>query len=447
MKKREITLPTIVGLLITIGGLISGIWLVGNQLRQSASASVEEEPKMVKVSNVDDQSFTVSWVTDKALPGFIQYSAGGINQVVSDQRDQQNGEIGSYFTHYVEVNGLAPETTYEYKIGSGKNIYGAGDLAYKITTGPSLVNPPAADVSFGSVFNSSREPAGGSLVYLDMPGIVTQSALVKSSGAWVIPLSTARSVGLGSYARYDKETAIIVLNVQAGPMGSTTVKTVAKNGSPVPEITLGTNYDFTVEKLVQQPAGELTILTPNNGEMVNTNQPVIIGQGPAGTAVTVEIHSNENIIEVVTIDENGRFSYNVPQGLSPGEHTVTVSGLINGVMKSISRTFTVYAVGESSIPFYSATPSATTAPRVTASPSPTIKVVSPTVRISITPIPSPTRTPTPTRVPTVTKTPITPSPTPPADLIKSGDESMTVLWLVAGFGLMVGGGWWYRKTG
>src|SRR3989304_2343284 len=94
MKKKEFTLPTLLGLFIALGGLVAGIWLVRGQLRGSLQASPEESPQKVTVTNVGDTTATISWITDKAVSGYIKFGEQGraINSSVSDQRDTRKGE-------------------------------------------------------------------------------------------------------------------------------------------------------------------------------------------------------------------------------------------------------------------------------------------------------------------------------------------------------------------
>ena len=44
MKGREFTFPKWLGLLIALGGLVSGLWVVQEQTRKSIMAAAEEAP-------------------------------------------------------------------------------------------------------------------------------------------------------------------------------------------------------------------------------------------------------------------------------------------------------------------------------------------------------------------------------------------------------------------
>ena len=203
-------------------------------------------------------------------------------------------------------------------------------------------------------------------------GAVPQAALVKSSGSWVIPLSTARSVDLTSFVAYDPKSSQIQIQVQAGPLGQASVITTTDQDSPVPVISLGQNLNLLATQPQPSEAptssrfstSSLTIISPQTGEEVNSTQPEIIGRGPANTEITITINSPTAITDTIQTDANGEFSYSVPKDLPPGEHTITISTLVDGVARQVQRKFTVLAAGTSQIPAYSATSSATIKPRV-----------------------------------------------------------------------------------
>lgn len=438
MKKRELRLPTIIGLLVVVAGLGTGLFVLRNPLRLSLSASGDEIPSEVRISNVADSSFTVSWITGKAVAGFVQYGESGaeLDLVVSDSRDQEKGDVGSYYTHYVTVGGLKDGTKYSFKIGKEEKIY-------ETTTGQKLGDTPTADVAYGQVTTEEGDPAEGAIVYLQIPGGELASAKTSASGAWVVPLATIRAEGLKSYVAYDKEQAEVEISVQGGNLGTSLVNVKTAGDSPVPTIVLGKNYDFAAdeggenEDLTSKFSGEalapgtnpeggatLEILTLKSDEEINTQRPQIIGRAPAGVEVLIEIHSSQVVTGKTTTGEDGTFSYSVPTNLTPGEHTVTISAIIDGVVRRITKSFTVYAQGESSLPAFEATPAATLVPSLT----PTATLV---------PTAAPTLAVSPTAIPTVAPTIL---PEPPTELPESGSIWPTILMLVFGVGLLAWGG-------
>lgn len=460
MKRSEIRFPTILGLLVAIMGLGSGLFLLGGQLRTSTSASVENAPKEVIVSNVSESGFAVSWHTEKALSGYVQYGEEGdeVELIVADDRDQEKGEVGNYFTHYVTIKGLKPSTKYNFKIGSGADLYDNGGSFYNTTTAIALTNSPAADVAYGMVVTANGEPADGAIVYLEMPGATKQSALVKSSGSWVIPLATARSSDLSQFANYDKEQTSLSLFVQGGTMGTASLVVDTANDAPVTQIALtpidggmantqsvedGNNNTFQSNAIGGENMStteEVKILTPSNLQPVQNDDIEIVGQAPAGTEIEIEIHSEAVVNGKVIAGNDGMFKFEVPKDLEPGEHTITVRAMVNGVLQTVTRSFTVYAAEETGIPFYSATPSATTIPSPTAvtTLTPTVK---PTVTISPTKTPSPTKSPTPTQIPRTT------NPSTESAIPNTGNEFMTWILLGVGILLITGGTAIYKRIG
>lgn len=394
MRRPESTIPTILGVLLLLVGMGTGLWFLRAPIRSAVFASPEETPTQVRITNITDTSFVVSWLTDKAATGFIQYGqSSNPDQIVSDDRDQERGTVDNYFTHLVTIRGLKPSTAYNFRIGSAKKMYDQQGQPYPVTTGLSLSSPPAADVAYGQILTPSGEPAEGALVYLSLPGAMPQAGLVKSGGSWVIPLSTARSSDLTSFAAYDPQTSHIQLQVQGGSLGSSTVTTTTDQDSPIPTITLGQTYNYLIANPAVEaapeatsnsrfssdfagPATEITsalaIVSPKTGEQVNTAQPEIIGRGPASSEVTITIQSPTPITDTILTDKNGEFTYSVPQDLPPGNHTITISALVDGVVKKIQRNFTVLAAGESQIPAFTATPSGTIKPSPKPSPTPTL---------------------------------------------------------------------------
>lgn len=244
--KRPVTIPTILGILVAVAGLVAGLWLVGKQVRQEGVASVEETPTEVKLTNINDTSFTVSWITEKAVAGYVKFKSDDqeTDQVVSDERDQQKGSVDNYFTHYVVIRGLEPETGYEFRIGSGKSLFDQGGVSYRLETAPRLDQTPNADVAYGKISTANGDPAEGAIVYYQLPEAVLLSALVKPSGSWVIPLSTARTADLDEYVNYDLQNTASAIVVQAGPLGTATAQVGTGSDSPVADMTLGENYQF-----------------------------------------------------------------------------------------------------------------------------------------------------------------------------------------------------------
>ncbi|HUS59815.1 MAG TPA: fibronectin type III domain-containing protein [Nevskiaceae bacterium] len=409
MKKIK-SLPTILGLLILLIGVTAGVILISQGTNRFLRASPEIIPKQVKITNIAENSFTVSWITDSQTAGFVKYGSDKeLPFIAKDERDEGTEESGNFLTHHVTFKELKSATAYYFKIFSGGKAFDYNGQEYQATTAPKTEEPlPKNDVAHGNIIKPDGSPAGEVIVYLSLANTTPQSTLTKPSGNWVIPLNVVLSADLTGYATYDQDASIEEIFVQGASLGTATGVAVTKNDSPMPTITLGQNFDFKKSDLAQTktpgetdqitlppgslpleattsptPATEkpLEIINPQQEEKLNTLEPEFLGTGPAGESLTIEVNS-PTFNDQITINEDGTWSWNPPDSLSPGEHTITVT-LADG--RSLSRLFTVLAAEGSDLPSFTATPSATITPSPTVTPTPT---VTPAPTITITPVPT-----------------------------------------------------------
>jgi hypothetical protein len=404
MKKIR-RLPTILGLTVLLLGIGAGVILIRQGPNFFLRAEAEAKPKQIKITNLSDTSFSVSWVTDLPVSGFVKYDTDSkLTSTAKDDRDQLSGQTESFSTHHVTLKNLNPATKYYFKIGSGGGLFDNNGQLYETTTAPIIQTAsPPNDVAYGTVVDQSDNPAEGAVIYLSLANTTPLSTLTKSSGNWVIPINLARSTELDSYATYDPEASIEEIFVQGASQGNSTATTITQNDTPVPTIKLGENADFTTTStpdletpeettptptpapsqftlgelnppITASPSGEVTIVNPETAENVNTQKPEIMGTGPVGKVLRITVESPETYTDEIIIDEEGNWTWSPPADLEPGEHTVTISYLDEeGEEKTVSRSFTVLAAGDSELPSLSGSPSgeATLSPTPSLSPTAT----------------------------------------------------------------------------
>ena len=400
MKEKKI--PTIIGIIVLIIGLAAGVFLVTQGQNIFLKASPEIAPAQMSVTNISDTSLTISWTTQKETSGFIKYGeTTSPDLTLADDRDQLTGQTGSFSTHYITLANLKPNTSYYYQIGSGGRSFDNEGKPYEAKTAPVAQGLlPPSDPASGTINKQDGTPADGAIVYLSMANTSQLSALVRSSGAWLIPLNTARASDLNSFANYDKQAQVIEITVVGGTMGRASAITTTKNDNPVPLIVLGETQDFRQqaqpESITPQPTGaaplisptptattsgfspegvgptptatpssELSITNPDQGEDLNALKPEFAGTGPPNKIINIVVESPA-YTGTIKVNQDGTWDWTPPTNLEPGDHTVKIT--YGG--KTISRTFTVLAAGESNLPAFTATPSAT----LTLTPTPTIKL-------------------------------------------------------------------------
>ncbi len=446
LKKR---IPTILGIFLLLVGIAAGVYLVelGPQ-SFTTRANPELQPTGVRVSNTSDRSFTVSWRTEAASLGFVRYGENRSSLTLSalDSRDDEGSSERSFTNHYVDVTGLTPQKTYYFEIisGSDSSVFNDEGSPFLVTTGAALPPSALSDTSYGSLYYPDLSPAEGTIIYLSLSSGTELSSLTGASGTWAVPLSTMRSDDLSSYLEYDRSGAELRI-LALGPDGSqASAITTTGNDSPVNDLVLGESYDFTISPVVDgSPTTQesqfsledfdvdvstlplenaVTVENISEGESVNTQQPAFVGEAPPGATLEIVLESNQPISDTVVVGNSGEWSWSPSTSLEPGPHTITLRWLdVNGISRVFTRNFVVFAQGESSLPSFEATPSASPTPvELAQGPSPTPPPVS---QPTLTPTAAPT--PVPTAVPTLAPSPrVTPSTSSPSS--SATDPSLPV---------------------
>lgn len=411
-------LPIPIAIIILVLGMAGGVYFINLRHTLFSKASSDLSPQQVKISNISHSSFVVSWLTTEPTTGSVALGETGkdLDLIKKDVRDQGKTDLTKSKIHFVLIDGLKPQTKYFFKIISGGKGYLDGQKPFEVTTAQEKV-PPDNDIAQGKIQTPDGKPAEGVLVYLSLANTVTQAAITDSSGNWMIPLSTARSLDLQNFSNYDRAAQIIEITARGESLSSKATLTTAGD-NPTPLITLGQNYDFlnqmpdisptptasqnpinetevegrggfpSVQQSTATSPTELSITFPSENEQVNSSIPEFLGTGPEGEILKIEVESDEKINGQTPVDSKGSWKWSPPASLSPGEHTITVSYTNkNGILEKVSRSFIILAAGESSLPSFTATPSAQISTTPTIAPTPTTKAT-PTLK------PSPTAKPT-----------------------------------------------------
>lgn len=420
--KKQIRIPTILGIILTLIGIFLTTLLIKQTTRLFIKASPTALPKNIRLTNLSDTKFTISFITTESTVAFLSSGESkSLGKIFQDDRDVLSGKSDPKTTHYITVTNLKPETSYYFKIGSDRKIYGAKNKTDKLslscldfleidTNGEPFIlkTLPSKMVSCrenplnGEVATKLKLPALGTIVCLEIESLLPISDYVKSNGKWVIPcynltLSNSRDF-LPKLTDGQKET----LYIDGGQEGQTKVTNITGNDNPVPLISLDKEiYDFTQispTAIKVFTTGPTTTGQPTTAPIVILNSPqgsiaddlpTFRGRGKPNQVIKIEVRSETPLNATVVIDENGNWSWTPPKNLSPGDHTVTITAIDEyGNQHLITKTFTVTA-GNPLLPIYSGTQAAqpTTAPTnpPTGGPTPTeaTPYASPTPTLSL----------------------------------------------------------------
>lgn len=431
MIKRN-RIPTILGIIVLLAGTFAGVFFLNMNQVFRIGASVGTEPKNVRVSNVSDNSATISWTTDVQTSDFLLWgdSQGSTNTI---ENETAGGD--KYFTHSISISGLKANTSYFYKINSEGILYDNNGVPWQLTTGSPLGQNSVAMVISGSVINSSGQPTARAIVYTTVQGY-TASTLTSATGNFVFQLGSIRTADFTKYAQIDPAQTLLDISVDDGPDGVSSAQIFPQSANPVPPIVLGKVYDLRNLQTSaggQGPSADLNL--PQNsdqqskfnvdtssgsdskkptsvileslseGETVTSTKPEFFGKGPGGETIAITVHSDQDVSGTVKIPTNGSWSWSVPSGLTPGAHSITITWKdTSGITRSLTRNFVVQA---SELPAFEATPSQTLAPLISPTATPNV-----TATPKATATPKPSATPIPTATGSTEPVPVTGSLTP-----------------------------------
>lgn len=400
-------IPTLLGMLLIAIGIGVTSFLVSRGIITIGRAGPSQNPQAIRITNISDTSFTVSYKTSGSVPGSVAYgTTKELGQVALDDRDQQSGSAKNYQIHSITLRNLQPNTPYFFSITSGDSSFLNNGEPFTLTTASkNVINPTQQQPLTGKVITTDAKPPAEAIVYLSVPNAQTLSILTKPDGSFIIPLNTLLNKSISAPFPLTQDTSLSLLIL--GQTEKSNVELTVKQSNPVPVITLSQNYDFAVDtfpldadkSIIASQAAEASfpflsaseintnitpqVISPKNDETFTDQQPVFRGTASPNSDVIVVINSDEQIQSKVKTNANGSWSFRPQTKLSPGEHTLSVSARDNlGILNTITRSFTVHAQGTQVN--QSATPSAT--PKIAImSPTPTLFVLSTPTISAITP--------------------------------------------------------------
>ena len=382
-------IPTILGVLILIFGLMAGVFLINSKQIFKLGAEGETAPQNVRISNITDTSVTISWTTDIETTGYVKWggSTNKLNKVSSEEDSDKN------LIHSIDLDEISPDSDIFFVIGSSGKTYDNNGVVWQTKTNSNQTAMAKPITAAGTVLQSDAQTPANALVYLSINGILI-SNITSFEGSFVIPVS--------NYISSLPDTTLIEISAHAGPLGTSQAVIYPQGLKAVPTMVLGKTYDFrtasnqesgtlpesnvSVPETTEQtsrfeankpeetpaPAIAVSLDSIDNDETITTTDPEFFGTGPAGIAIEIVVES-ELQTGTVTTNSDGTWNWSPPNNLEPGEHTVTLKWTdASGIIRSLQRNFVVSAAEG---PAFVATTSGglatpTAIPQVTATPQP-----------------------------------------------------------------------------
>jgi len=184
-------------------------------------------PQDVKVVNLGDVKFSVTWITDEVAGGYVIWGSTPDN-LAHKAYDVRGGSYVGY-THYADVVNLNPETTYYYRIMTASDMdpYPDTPAPLQVQTLDFVSSPFAGGGPFsvyGHVANSVG-PESNALVFCTVEngaGDVSLELATNTSveGYWSINLGNARDANGDAFDRDNNSK--VHITVDASPNGKDT---------------------------------------------------------------------------------------------------------------------------------------------------------------------------------------------------------------------------------
>jgi hypothetical protein len=275
MKIKGSNLPKVLGILIIIPGVLLTLLLTQSTNLFQSRATPSQTPNDVRITNVSDSSFTVTYTTDDKVLGTINFGqdANNLTDVALDDRDQLSQTVNNYAVHSITAKELKPNTVYYFEINSADKKYKNNDSAYVAKTGSTITaSPPDQLPMSGKVLESSGKAVSEGIIYASINGAQNISALIKNDGSYLISLNNLRDSSLINYFTIPASS---IIAVEAKTNSSNAKATVgAGDINPVAPITLSNNYDFStqVAATVSNPTDQQGSSFPSVGQ--KTTEPL-----------------------------------------------------------------------------------------------------------------------------------------------------------------------------
>lgn len=447
MYRKERKIPTLFAIFLILSGIGISFYLDNNFQNITSKASPNPASSEVHLTNITDNSITVSYLSDQPAIGAVIVSGENKNSTQIDDSDK-DGKSTPRNTHMFTIKDLQPENTYKITIvGSANNCNVIKCPEFVQKTGLKLdkgLNLPPVS---GQILDKNNKPVDEALIYLLIGRAAALSGRTDKSGMFVIPLNNLRNQDLLNRPEIEDNATIQITIKRTASEYASVVTNIGliKNNPKLAPVRLGNTYNYLNTLNNQNPKvlgnNTTVILTPTPSQIISKsgidiifpryerdvtidNNPKLRGIGIAGDKIRVTVQSTPQS-GTVTVNNDGTWEFRPLTPLPAGSHKITITGKDkSGKTVTVSRNFVVLKSGEAVLG--ESTPSGTISPTLSLSLTPTDAA---TISATPTNTPSPTLTPTltPTETPSPTSIPVTLAPPP-----RSGTTGWT--------GILIGGG-------
>ena len=182
-------------------------------------AEVKKTEPQVTVSNINAESFTVTWFSDEKTDRQVTY---GKTEAMGTQAPDDRGKDPPRLTHHVTLKGLTPATDYFFQVAEGGRIY-------KQKTAPALpatVIPPIPERFRGTIVTEDKLTPKEAIIYFKTGGSSLLTSVMNNDGTYQILTTNMRTDNFNAYFKVE-ELKYVDFFVRTGTEGEAIRKVFA----------------------------------------------------------------------------------------------------------------------------------------------------------------------------------------------------------------------------
>lgn len=235
-------IPTFLAIFLIVIALGLGFILYNQNKKFEELQFNNLQPKEITLSNISDNSITISWQTNDLSVGEVLWGEEqSLGQTQKDDRDSKKAT--SRLTHFVTIKGLKPETLYFFKVKNNRFTYPEKPNKFKTASSSPSSNNLNKPI-IGKVLDPTLAPVDEALIQLKIPSLSLISSFVTTGGNFILPLSNLRDNNQKEPFEIDNKT-IADLEIQKGSLISIVKLPIPLGDYVLPPLVMGEDLDLS----------------------------------------------------------------------------------------------------------------------------------------------------------------------------------------------------------